>query len=57
MMHSIQPMADVVGICADEKRIRDLMERSLMPVTALPPRIGYDNAAKVAKSAHAAAPH
>jgi fumarate hydratase class II len=29
------------------------MERSLMLVTALAPRIGYDNAAKVAKSAHA----
>jgi fumarate hydratase class II len=62
MMHSIQLMSDVTrsftehcieGIRADEKRIRDLMERSLMLVTALAPRIGYDNAAKVAKSAHA----
>jgi fumarate hydratase, class II len=62
MMHSIQLMADVVrsftehcvdGIRADEKRIRELMERSLMLVTALAPKIGYDNAAKVAKSAHA----
>jgi len=61
MMHSIQLLADVTrsftehcieGIRADEKRIRDLMERSLMLVTALAPRIGYDNAAKVAKSAH-----
>ena len=61
MMHSIQLMSDVArsftehcieGIRADEKRIRDLMERSLMLVTALAPRIGYDNAAKVAKSAH-----
>jgi fumarate hydratase class II len=61
-MHSIQLLADatrsftklcVEGIRADEKRIRDLMERSLMLVTALAPRIGYDNAAKVAKSAHA----
>jgi fumarate hydratase class II len=43
----------VEGIRADEKRIRELMERSLMLVTALAPRIGYDNAAKVAKSAHA----
>ncbi len=43
----------VEGIRADEKRIRDLMERSLMLVTALAPKIGYDNAAKVAKSAHA----
>jgi fumarate hydratase class II len=62
MMHSIQLLADVTrsftehcveGIRADEKRIRDLMERSLMLVTALAPKIGYDNAAKVAKSAHA----
>jgi fumarate hydratase, class II len=62
MMHSIQLLADVTrsftehcvsGIRADEKRIRDLMERSLMLVTALAPRIGYDNAAKIAKSAHA----
>ena len=40
-------------IRADENRIHDLMERSLMLVTALAPKIGYDNAAKVAKSAHA----
>ena len=62
MMNSVQLLADVVrsftehcvvGIRADEKRIRELMERSLMLVTALAPRIGYDNAAKVAKSAHA----
>src|SRR5438477_5624462 len=43
----------VKGIRADEKRIRDLMQRSLMLVTALAPKIGYDNAAKVAKEAHA----
>jgi fumarate hydratase class II len=62
MLHSIQLLADaavsftehcVHGIRANEKRIRDLMERSLMLVTALAPKIGYDNAAKVAKSAHA----
>src|SRR6266849_512668 len=62
MLQSIRLLADaamsftdhcVVGIRADEKRIRDLMERSLMLVTALAPRIGYDNAAKVAKTAHA----
>jgi fumarate hydratase class II len=62
MMHSIQLLADVTrsftehcvnGIRADEKRIRELMERSLMLVTALAPKIGYDNAAKVAKTAHA----
>jgi len=42
----------VVGIEADEKRIADLMGRSLMLVTALAPTIGYDNAAKIAKTAH-----
>ena len=42
----------VVGIEANEERIRDLMERSLMLVTALAPKIGYDNATKVAKTAH-----
>jgi fumarate hydratase class II len=62
MLHSIRLMADaarsftehcVSGIRADEKRIKDLMQRSLMLVTALAPKIGYDNAAKVAKTAHA----
>src|SRR5216110_219781 len=62
MMHSIQLMSDVTrsftehcieGIRADVKRIRELIERSLMLVTALAPKIGYDNAAKVAKEAHA----
>src|SRR5438552_858298 len=62
MMHSIQLLADaarsftqhcVRGIRADETRIRELMERSLMLVTALAPTIGYDNAAKAAKSAPA----
>jgi fumarate hydratase class II len=43
----------VEGIRADTQRIDELMRRSLMLVTALAPRIGYDNAAKVAKSAHA----
>ncbi|WP_309083792.1 class II fumarate hydratase [Chelativorans sp.] len=42
----------VKGIEADETRIRELMERSLMLVTALAPAIGYDNAAMIAKSAH-----
>ena len=37
----------------DRKRIAELVERSLMLVTALNPKIGYDNAAKVAKKAHA----
>jgi len=36
----------------DEKRIADLMNKSLMLVTALAPEIGYDNAAKIAKNAH-----
>ena len=38
---------------ADEKRIDELMKRSLMLVTALTPKIGYDKAAKIAKTAHA----
>jgi len=36
----------------DENRISELMNRSLMLVTALAPEIGYDNAAKIAKHAH-----
>ncbi|WP_404933605.1 class II fumarate hydratase [Nitratireductor sp. ac15] len=42
----------VKGIEADETRIADLMQRSLMLVTALAPAIGYDNAAAIAKAAH-----
>jgi fumarate hydratase class II len=62
MLQSIRLLADaarsftdncVVDIRADENRIRELMQRSLMLVTALTPKIGYDNAAKVAKTAHA----
>lgn len=62
MMNSIDLIADAArsftehcidGIQANEKRIRELMELSLMLVTALAPKIGYDNAAKVAKTAHA----
>jgi fumarate hydratase class II len=41
----------VVGIRANEPRIRELMNNSLMLVTALAPRIGYDQAAKIAKTA------
>jgi fumarate hydratase class II len=61
MLQSIRLLADasmsfadncVVGIEANESRIKELMERSLMLVTALAPKIGYDNAAKVAKTAH-----
>lgn len=51
MMHSLQLLADVArsftehcveGIRANEKRIQELMERALMLVTALAPRIGYN---------------
>ena len=42
----------VVGIRPNEDNIRNLMERSLMLVTALAPKIGYDNATTVAKTAH-----
>ncbi|WP_371747207.1 class II fumarate hydratase [Acuticoccus sp. I52.16.1] len=42
----------VVGIEANRDRIQDLMERSLMLVTALAPEIGYDNATTIAKTAH-----
>ena len=62
MLQSIRLLADavnsftdhcVVGIKANEPRIAELMQRSLMLVTALAPRIGYDKAAHVAKAAHA----
>ncbi|WP_334130344.1 class II fumarate hydratase [Sneathiella sp.] len=43
----------VVGIEANRTRIDELMAQSLMLVTALNPHIGYDNAAKIAKKAHA----
>ena len=42
----------VRGIIANEARIRDQLERSLMLVTALAPHIGYDKAAEIAKKAH-----
>jgi fumarate hydratase class II len=42
----------VTGIRANEARIHELMSRSLMLITSLAPRIGYENAAKVAKAAH-----
>ncbi|MCK9916038.1 class II fumarate hydratase [Microbacteriaceae bacterium K1510] len=62
MLQSIRLLGDaarsfsincVVGIKANEPRIHELLERSLMLVTALSPKIGYDNASKVAKTAHA----
>jgi len=43
----------VTGIAANTQRIDKLMNESLMLVTALNPHIGYDNAAKIAKKAHA----
>jgi fumarate hydratase class II len=61
MLQSIRLLADaarsftdncVVGIRADQERIRQLMQRSLMLVTALAPHIGYDKAAEIAKAAH-----
>lgn len=42
----------VVGTQANVERIEKLMKESLMLVTALAPTIGYDNATKVAKTAH-----
>jgi fumarate hydratase class II len=43
----------VAGIEPDVERIQEHLNRSLMLVTALNSRIGYDNAAKIAKAAHA----
>jgi len=42
----------VVGIEPNRERIRANLENSLMLVTALNPHLGYDNAAKIAKTAH-----
>jgi len=42
----------VEGLEANEKRIQELVDNSLMLVTALAPVIGYDNASKIAKHAH-----
>jgi fumarate hydratase class II len=62
MLQSVRLLADatrsftehcVVGIRANQGRIRELMEQSLMLVTALAPAIGYDRAAQIAKRAHA----
>jgi fumarate hydratase class II len=61
LLQSIQLIGDacqaftdncVVGIAADKERIDKLMRESLMLVTALAPKIGYDNATIVAKTAH-----
>jgi fumarate hydratase class II len=62
LLQSIRLLADgtrsftencVTGIEANEDRIRQLMEQSLMLVTALNPHIGYDKAAQIAKKAFA----
>ena len=62
VLQSIRLLADaadsfrencVDGIIANEKRIGEHLNNSLMLVTALNRRIGYDNAAKIAKTAHA----
>jgi len=61
LLQSMQLLGDVadsftermlLGIQANEPRIEKLMKESLMLVTALAPTIGYDNATKVAKTAH-----
>ena len=41
----------VSGLKADKERIKELLDNSLMLVTALAPHVGYDNAAKIAKKA------
>ena len=41
-----------VGLEPDRERIAELVDRSLMLVTALNPHIGYDKASKIAKKAH-----
>ncbi len=60
-LQSVQLLADaarsftdhcIVGIEAREDNIKAALDRSLMLVTALAPKIGYDNAAKIAKTAH-----
>jgi fumarate hydratase class II len=50
-MHSFERHC-VQGITANRERIAELLERSLMLVTALAPHIGYDKAAEIAKRAH-----
>ncbi|GAB4124515.1 MAG: class II fumarate hydratase [Rhodothalassiaceae bacterium] len=61
LLQSIRLLADasrsfadrcVIGIEADRERIGKLLNQSLMLVTALAPKIGYDKATEVAKTAH-----
>ena len=60
-LHSARILSDVCdtfrrycveGIKANRERIAELVDRSLMLVTALTPKIGYDKAAEIAKTAH-----
>ena len=48
---AVKLMRSEEGIKADKKRIKELLDNSLMLVTALTPKIGYDSAAKIAKTA------
>ena len=61
ILQSIHIMADssksfakycIKGLKADKKKIKSYLDNSLMMVTALSPKVGYDNAAKIAKRAH-----
>jgi len=61
VLQSIKIMADssksfakycIKGLKADKKKIKNFLENSLMLVTALSPKVGYDNATKIAKNAH-----
>jgi fumarate hydratase class II len=62
LLHSVRLLADAMrsfeancarGLAPDEARIAELLQRSLMLVTALSPHVGYDRAAEIAKAAHA----
>ncbi|EEY16162.1 fumarate hydratase [Verticillium alfalfae VaMs.102] len=61
LLHSVRILSDgmrsfeknlVVGLAANEQKIASIMQESLMLVTCLNPKIGYDMASKVAKNAH-----
>tara|TARA_Y100000590_G_scaffold42543_1_gene45279 strand:- start:930 stop:2318 length:1389 start_codon:yes stop_codon:yes gene_type:complete len=61
ILQSIKIMSDscrsfsnycVKGLKADKKKIKKFLDNSLMLVTALSPKVGYDNAARIAKHAH-----
>tara|TARA_B100001123_G_C15263565_1_gene1007533 strand:- start:1520 stop:1909 length:390 start_codon:yes stop_codon:yes gene_type:complete len=61
ILQSIHIMADssksfanycIKDLKADKKKIKKILDSSLMLITALSPKLGYDNAAKIAKKAH-----